>query len=115
MISENAGTMSNIMMIVLPFIETLYLLMILFSGLNDLNMFQIIFFLIFVLYVGFPKKRIGIVKFNVYYCELYFILKYTFTMLYNYVINKPNLVLFLKFTGIYSSFDPNTTKYFFKY
>jgi hypothetical protein len=60
MVSENSGIISNLLIMILPFIEIIYLFMVLASGLNDLNMFQITFFLIFVFYVGFPKKRIGI-------------------------------------------------------
>ena len=85
LVAKKSSTLKNIFMILLPLIEILFSIMILFSGLNQLDFFHIVFYFIFVFFIGYPQNKTIILKFTVHYCEIFFILKYTFSMISQWI------------------------------
>ena len=77
----NSNTFKNVLLLIISNLDFILLFTILISGVNKVDMYHLLFLLMFVCYVIYPDKHLKITLFVVVYSELFIILKYIYSLL----------------------------------
>jgi len=101
--SSRSGTLKHLLLLVYPAVEPLLLLVILVSGLNKVDFYHMIYLVIFVCYLVFPKRSRGFTTFLVVYSFMFIIFKHIYTMMPQDLVTQHED--FLKAIGVQTDFS----------
>jgi len=78
---EDSGTFSNLLLLTFQYVEYFLLFAILLSGLNKVDMYHMIFLVVFLGYLVAPKKKEKITDLVIIYSFSFIIMKHIYTLL----------------------------------
>jgi hypothetical protein len=91
---ESSNALQNLVLLTFPYCETLSLIAILVSGLNKVDLYHVLYLVVFVAFIVWPQKRRTMTPVIVAYAALFLLLKYIWSMYAHTDFAERNAVIF---------------------